>query len=83
MTETMHRQALGAGRARLGVACPGVSRSWRSTRVASDLRRCGSELVLPTNGYLPNASIPAAVPAFMAIATTTKRRTRHLGTRTT
>jgi hypothetical protein len=51
--------------------------------VASDLRRCGSAFVLPTNGYLPNANIPAAVPAFMAIATTTKRRTRHLGTSTT
>ena len=83
MTETMLHQAHVAGQARLGVACPGVSRSWRSARVASDLCRCGSALVLPTNGYLPNANIPAAVPAFMAMATTTKRRTRHLGTRKT
>jgi hypothetical protein len=83
MTETMLHQAHVAGRARLHRACPGVSRSWRSARVASDLRRCGSAFVLPTNGYLPNANIPAAVPAFMAIATTTKRRTRHLGTSTT
>jgi hypothetical protein len=51
--------------------------------VASDLRRRGSALVLSTNGYRPNADIPAAVPSFMAIAKTTKRRTRHLGTRTT
>jgi hypothetical protein len=83
MTETMLHQAHVAGQARLGVACPGGSRSWRSARVASDFRRCGSAFVLPTTGYLPNANIPAAVPAFMAIATTTKRRTRHLGTRTT
>jgi len=83
MTETILHQAHVAGQARLGVACPGVSRSWRTARVASDLRRCGSAFVLPTNGYLPNATIPAAVPAFMAMATATKRRTRHLGTRTT
>jgi hypothetical protein len=83
MTETMLHQAHVAGRARLAVACPGVSRSWRSARVASDLRRRGSALVLSTNGYRPNADIPAAVPSFMAIAKTTKRRTRHLGTRTT
>jgi hypothetical protein len=51
--------------------------------VASGLRRDGSALSLPTNGYLPNANIPAAVPAFMAMATATKRRTRHLGVRTT
>ena len=83
MTETMLHQAHVAGQARLGVACPGVSRSWRSARVASDLPRCGSAFVLATSGYTPNANIPAAVPAFMAMATTTKRRTRHLGTRTT
>ena len=83
MTETMLHQAHVAGQARLAVACPGVSRSWRSARVASGLRRCGSALVLPTNGYRPNATIPAAVPAFMAMAKTTKRRTRHLRTRTT
>jgi hypothetical protein len=51
--------------------------------VASDLRRSGSAFVLPIDGYLPNANIPAAVPAFMAMATATKRRTRHLGVRTT
>ena len=83
MTETMLHQAHVAGQARLAVACPGVSRSWRSARVAFGLRRCGSAFVLPTYGYLPNANIPAAVPAFMAMATTTKRRTRHLGTRKT
>jgi hypothetical protein len=83
MTETKLYQAHAAGLARLAVACPGVSRSWRSVRVASGLRRCGSALVLPTNGYRPNATIPAAVPAFMAMATTTKRPTRHLRTRTT
>ena len=83
MTETMLHQAHVAGQARLGVAFPGVSRSWRTARVASDPSRCGSALVLPTNGYLPNANIPAAVPAFMAMAKTTKRRTRHLRTRTT
>ena len=83
MTETMLHQAHVAGQARLAVACPGVSRSWRSARVAFGSRRCGSALVLPTNGYLPNANIPAAVPAFMATTMTTKRRTRHLGTRKT
>ena len=83
MTETMLNQAHVAGQARLGVALPGVSRSWRSAHVAPDLRRCGRALVLPTDGYLPNANIPAAVPAFMAMATATKGRTRHLGTRTT
>jgi hypothetical protein len=83
MTETMLHQAPVAGRARLAVACSGVSRSWRSARVASDLRHCGSAHTLPTSGYLPNADIPVALPAFMAMATTTKRRTRHLGTRTT
>ena len=83
MTDTMLHQAHVAGQARLAVACPGVSRSWRSARVAFGLRRCGSALVLPTDGYLPNANIPAAVPAFMATTMTTKRRTRHLGTRKT
>ena len=83
MTETMLHQAHVAGQARLGVACPGVSRSWRTARVASDPGRGGSAFVLPTNGYLPNANIPAAVPAFMATTMTAKRRTRHLGTRTT
>jgi len=83
MTDTMLHQAQVAGRARLAVACPGVSRSWRSARVAFGLRRCGSALVLPTNGYLPNANIPAAVPAVMATTMTAKRRTRHLGTRKT
>ena len=81
MTETMLHQAHVAGQARLDVACPGVSRSWRSARVASGLRRCGN--ALPTNGYLPNATIPAAAPAFMAWTMTTKRPTRHLGTRKT
>jgi hypothetical protein len=51
--------------------------------VDSDPSRRGSALSLPTNGYLPNANIPAAVPAFMAMAKTTKRHTRHLGMRTT
>ena len=83
MAATMLHRAHVAGQARLAVACPGVSRSWRSARVAFGLRRCGSDRVLPTNGYLPNATIPAAVPAFMATTMTTKRRTRHLGTRKT
>jgi hypothetical protein len=83
MTETMLNQAHVAGQARLHVACPGVARSWRSAHVASDFRRGGSAFVLPTNGYLPNANIPAAAPALMATTMTTKRRTRHLRTRTT
>ena len=62
MTETMLHQAHVAGQARLAVACPGVSRSWRSARVASDLRRCGSAFVLPTNGYLTERQHPGRRP---------------------
>ena len=83
MTATMLHRAHVAGHARLAVACPGVSRSWRPARGASGLRRCGSALAPSTNGYLPNADIPTAVPAFMAPTMTAKRLTRHLGTRKT
>jgi hypothetical protein len=77
-------QAPVAGRARLGVARACVSRSWRSACVVPAHREwlTSGHAALAPNGYLTNATIPAADSVLVAMFTT-KRPARHLGTRKT